>query len=176
MIRYIALLRGINVSGQKLIKMEELRKHFELPGFGNIVSYIQSGNVLFDTKEKNESVVRKLVEDTLSAKLGYHVPAIVRSIDNIRQVIKNNPFDMELSGPPNKLYVTFLSDEPTQENVATLHSFVNENEVVHVSGRDIYFSTPAYGETKLSNTLIEKKLRVTATTRNWATVTKVTTL
>ena len=68
MSRYVAFLRGINVSGQKLIKMEELRKHFEIPGFKNVVTYIQSGNVLFDAKETDTAKLRTKIEKMLAAK------------------------------------------------------------------------------------------------------------
>src|ERR1035437_5125901 len=97
--RYIAFLRGINVSGRKLIKMDALKQHFELPGFKNIVTYIQSGNVLFDTQETEEAKLRTKIEKQLALKLGYEVPAILRSTADIKSAINNNPFrDLKADG------------------------------------------------------------------------------
>lgn len=174
--RYIALLRGINVSGQKLIKMEALREYFVMPGFKNITTYIQSGNVLFDAKEQDEAVLRKKIETQLLKKLGYAVPTIVRSIEDVQKVISNNPFKQVLTEDTRKLYVTFLSDTPPADAMDLLKKYLNEQEEIHIIGKDLYFVTVAFGNTKLNNSVIEKKLGVSATARNWATVNKITAL
>jgi len=176
MTRYVALLRGINVSGQKLIKMEELRKHFELPGFSNIVTYIQSGNVLFDTKEKKQDLIRKQIEDQLIVKLGYAVPVIVRSIEEIGEAIANNPFDTPVGAGKARLYVSFLSGYPNEQLIELIESFSYEMEKVKVVNREVYLLTESYGSTKFPNTFIEKKLGVQSTVRNWNTVNKLTEL
>ncbi len=176
MTRYVALLRGINVSGQKLIKMEELRKHFELPGFSNIVTYIQSGNVLFDTKEKKQDLIRKQIEDQLIVKLGYAVPVIVRSLKEIGEAIANNPFDTPVSGGKARLYVSFLSGLPDEDLIKLIEAFSYEAEKIKVVNREAYLLTESYGSTKFPNTFIEKKLGVQSTVRNWNTVNKLTEL
>lgn len=173
MARYIALLRGINVSGQKLIKMEELRKHFEIPGFRNIVTYIQSGNVLFDTEDKKQELIRKKIEDQLIVKLGYAVPAIVRSLADIKSVIKSNPFDEPKAGEKVKLYVSFLSGIPAPGLNEALEAFSNESEQVKVINREVYLLSESYGTSRFPNTFIEKKLGVQSTVRNWNTVNKI---
>lgn len=175
MTRYIAFLRGINVSGQKLIKMEDLRQYFEVAGFENVVTYIQSGNVLFDTAEKDEASLRKKVETLLADKLGYDVPTIIRSIKDLKKVVKNIPFQ-NLSTETRKLHVTFLSAIPAASQKGSLDAFKNEVEEVCVINREVYLLTEAYGNSKLSNTLMEKKLGVTATSRNLATINKILTL
>jgi uncharacterized protein (DUF1697 family) len=172
MTRYVAFLRGINVSGQKLIKMEALRQFFEMPGFKNITTYIQSGNVLFDSKETDGEKLRVKIEKQLLGQLGYEVPTIVRSLDEIRTIIKKNPFPASLDGS-KKLYVHFLSDEPVKALHALLQPYKAPEEELRIIGREAYLVTPGYGNSKLSNALVEKKLGVTATTRNWATVNKV---
>lgn len=169
--RYVAFLRGINVSGQKLIKMEELKKHFEMPGFRNIVTYIQSGNVLFDSKETDTSKLRLKIERQLTKQLGYEVPTIVRSLDEIASVIKKSPFTDGVGD--GKLYVHFLSNEPRKGQQSALDPYKAENEELKIIGREVYLLTDGYGSSKLTNILIEKKLSVTATTRNWATINKV---
>ncbi len=174
--RYVALLRGINVSGQKLIKMEELRKHFELPGFSNIVTYIQSGNVLFDTKETKQELLRKKIEDQLIVKLGYAVPVIVRSIPELGNVIANNPFKEPEGTGKVKLYVSFLSGTPDEERIQQLEAFSYDTEMVKVINQEVYLLSESYGSTKFPNTFIEKKLGLQSTVRNWNTVNKLTEL
>ena len=171
--RYVAFLRGINVSGQKLIKMEDLRKHFELPGFSNIVTYIQSGNVLFDTTDKKTDKIASKIEQQLEMKLGYPVPVIVRSLEEIKKVIALNPFPLPQEGEKVKLYVSFLSVTPTMESAAAVEALSYPLEQVKIIGQEVYLYTGSYGSTKFPNTLIEKKLGVKSTVRNWNTVNKV---
>jgi uncharacterized protein (DUF1697 family) len=172
MTRYVAFLRGINVSGQKLIKMEALRQIFEMPGIKNITTYIQSGNVLFDSKETDGEKLRVKMEKQLLKQLGYEVPTIIRSLDEIRTIIEKNPFPIS-NDDHKKLYVHFLSDEPGKALHALLQPYKAPEEELMIMGREAYLVTPGYGNSKLSNALVEKKLGVTATTRNWATVNKV---
>ena len=173
MSRYVAFLKGINVSGQKLIKMEELRKHFDIPGFKNVVTYIQSGNVLFDAKETDTAKLRAKIEKMLAAKLGYEVSVIVRSIDEIKQTIKRNPYPNAETESERKLYITLLSDIPDKAMHASLDKYKAESEEFSIIEREVYLLLASYGNTKLSNALIEKKLAVTGTTRNWATLNKI---
>lgn len=176
MIRYVAFLRGINVSGQKLIKMEELRTHFQMPGIENITTYIQSGNVLFETEETNEALLRNKIEQQLQQKLGYKVTAVLRMFHEIGKVIRNNPFDSIKTEEKSKLYVTFLSEVPSYDVRGSLGVYSNDAEYARVVNREVYIFSNNYGKTCFSNTFIEKKLGVAATTRNWATVNKITEL
>lgn len=171
MIRYVAFLRGINVSGQKLIKMEALRQYFDLPGFQNVVTYIQSGNVLFDTKEADADKLLMKIEKQLAKQLGYEVPVVIRSLDEIKDVIKKNPFQKEMA--ERKLYVHFLSGAPDKALHSSLEPYKSAGEDYKIIGKEMYFLAPGMGNSKLTNTLIERKLAVTATARNWATVNKV---
>lgn len=173
MTRYIAFLRGINVSGQKLIKMEALREHFGMPGIRNVATYIQSGNVLFDAKEADEAKLQKKIVTQLEKKLGYKVTVVLRKLSEIKEVIENNPFDKAKTEGKKGLYVTFLSEAPRPELRTVLEPFTNDKEYMQLVNREVYVYSDNYGETKFSNTFIEKKLGVSATTRNWATVNKI---
>jgi uncharacterized protein (DUF1697 family) len=174
--RYVAFLRGINVSGQKLIKMEELKTHFKQPGLNNISTYIQSGNVLFESGETDIDALRSKIEKNLEKKLGYKVTVIIRSFPQLEAIIGNNPFkDAELSGK-SKIYVMMLSDKAPTDSHNKLCTYLSETEQVYVGDYEVYMLTDSYGNSKLSNTLVEKKLGVLATARNWNTMSKLLSL
>lgn len=173
MIRYVALLRGINVAGQKVVSMEDLRAHFVMPGIENIVTYIQSGNIIFDSEETNEELLHRQITTQLEKKLGYNVPVVIRMILDLKKVIKNNPFGDIKTEDKSKLYVTFLSEVPSFDVRGSLGVYSNDAEYARVVNREVYIYSPNYGKTCFSNTFIEKKLRVSATTRNWATINKI---
>jgi uncharacterized protein (DUF1697 family) len=172
--RYIAFLRGINVSGHNLVKMDVLKGIFLMPGIKDITTYIQSGNVLFDTKPIDNILLQQKIEKQLLKELGFPVKVIVRSITEVGQVIASNPFTELPEGDARKLYVTFLGTEPIADKVAELQALcTGSDEQMVITGTTLYFLSPAYGNTKFSNTFVEKKLGVSATTRNWATLNKV---
>ncbi len=172
--RYVAFLRGINVSGQKLIKMTALKDFFEDMKFKNVVTYIQSGNVIFDYDAADTEQITYLIESTLINKLGYEVTTVLRSQEEIRSIIAETPFTD--SAPDDKIYVTLLKDLPSTDYTNALAPFANERESIIQKNGVFYLRTPAYGNTKLSNNLIENKTKIKATTRNWATINKVSTL
>ncbi len=174
MTRYIALLRGINVSGQKLIKMEDLRQMFAAAGFSAVQTYIQSGNVIFEAAESDPATLRPQVEEMLAASLGYKVPTLIRTIPEMNAVIRDFPFagtDLETV----KLYVAFLADVPHPEKQSAWIALSNTVEVFHIRDREAYISILKETDQKVlfTNMLLEKKLGVVATTRNWATVNKL---
>ncbi len=175
--RYVAFLRGINVSGHKIIKMEDLRSMFALPGISDVKTYIQSGNVLFSSTQSDESKLTKKLEDHLEKQLSYRVAIILRTMDQLMATIEQNPFTPETlpAGDNRKLSVTFLQTTPDPSKVQDLPTQFGPDEL-KVVGRDVYIIYKAYSDSKLSNALIEKKLGVAATTRNWATINKMTKL
>ncbi|MFC5270843.1 DUF1697 domain-containing protein [Adhaeribacter terreus] len=169
---YIALLRGINVSGHKKIKMPELKAMFEELGFTNVRTYIQSGNVVFESETSED------LESKISAKIqeqfGFEVSVICRTSAEMKQVIARNPFEKMVGFEPEKLYITFLQQTPSAEKLEALQAFTFEPEMYTVSGKEIYvYCFNGYGNTKLENAFFEKKLKVAATTRNWRTVNKL---
>lgn len=172
----VTLLRGINVSGQKIIKMDELAKIFSSFGFKNVRTYIQSGNILFESV-KSESILVKVIETGLQNKFGYSVTAIVRTVDEMNSVIRNNPFKKLTADKFKKLYVTFLAAVPDKKQKDGLLNSPNDTEDFKIVEREVYIlCNKGFGETKFNNNHIEKKLGVRATTRNWNTVCKLVTL
>jgi uncharacterized protein (DUF1697 family) len=165
---FVALLRGINVSGQKKIPMNALKKLFISLGYGQVSTYIQSGNVVFKAPFSEglpERIQLKIKED-----FGFDVPVIVRNLQEIEKCIKSTPyFALEY---PNS-YVVFLEREGEQEGFEKLMAYQGEREKIVLRGKEIYLLTEGYGNTKLNNNLIEKKLKLLATTRNWNTVQKL---
>lgn len=168
---YIAFLRGINVGGKKIIKMEKLKDIFKSLYFQNVKMYIQSGNVIFDSTEESADILYK-IETELENVLGYKVTSIIRTADELEEIIKQNPFSA--SEDVEKQYVTFLHREPTVEAADRLMSYKNDVDDFCVTHREVFLLCgKGYGKTKFSNHFLESKLDVLATTRNWKTVNKI---
>jgi uncharacterized protein (DUF1697 family) len=165
---YIALLRGINVGGNKKIAMKDLQALVAGLGHAGVSTYIQSGNVLLRSAGAPEDVGRG-IEEAIARELGLEVKVLIRSQDELAQVIEANPF---LPGAdPAHLHVTFLAGAPEPAALETLAVPKNPSEEYRIIGREVYLHFPeGYGRSKLSNMLWERKLRVAATTRNWNTV------
>lgn len=171
--KFIALLRGINVSGQKKIKMPELKSLFESYGFQDVETYIQSGNVIFSSKEKSKSKLEDKISSAIKSKFGFEVHVFVINPEEIEHVIQSNPF-IKKKKDREKLYVTLLSENPLAENIKKLHVIDHSPEEYIIDGRYIYLFVPnGYGKAKLNNNLFENKLKVFGTTRNWKTVNKL---
>lgn len=173
-ITYIAILRGINVSGQKIIRMDDLQRLFGSFGFRDVSTYIQSGNVVFRTPEtKNEMLLKRITGGILSA-FGFSVPVIIRTASQLETIIAENPFLKEKDILADKLHVTFLSEVPAAELKKKLETLEFGNDRFVLAEKEIWLYCPGgYGNTKLSNGFFETKLKVTATTRNWNTVKKL---
>ncbi len=174
MIRYIAFLRAINVSGHNIIKMEELRKLFETMKLKNVRTYIQTGNVIFDTPEKNANVLIKKIKKHLQKSLGYEVETMLRTTSELETIIKNNPFKKTKLDKTIQLYLSFLAEEPTDDLKKTFISLSGDVSTFRIKGANLY---TLYQRNKakdpFSNIFIEKKLKTKATTRNWNVVNKV---
>jgi uncharacterized protein (DUF1697 family) len=174
-LKYITLLRGINVSGQKKIKMDDLRALYKQLGHSHVASYIQSGNVLFDSNETDITVLKQKIEESISTQYRFQVPVIIRTKQDFDRIIYNYPFTgIEITGNETKLLVTFLSSKPSKEKVSLLSDYTTELEKLVAAGEQIYLYCPGgYGTSKLSNSFLEKKLGLTATTRNWRSLCKL---
>ena len=173
MTTYVAILRGINVSGHKVIKMESLRAAFEEMGFAHVKTYVQSGNVIFETNEPPASLAAK-IERKILDEFGFDVPVLTKSSKEMIEIVKRNPFLKDGSIDQSKLHVTFLSDDPPRNALELLTPLAAGAEQARIVGRAVYLYCPnGYGNTRLTNTVIEKKLSCRATTRNWATTNKL---
>lgn len=168
--KFITLLRGINVSGQKIIKMSELKLLFEDIGFQNVQTYIQSGNVIFYSNEISIDKLEIKISSSLKNKFGFDVQVIILSPGEIEYALKNNPF-IRKKKEFERLYVTFLSDAPSKENIQMLNSIDYSPEQYKIDKKLIYLFLPnGAGKAKLKNNLFENKLKIFGTTRNWKTV------
>jgi uncharacterized protein (DUF1697 family) len=168
---YIALLRGINVSGHKMIKMDELKRVMGTSNFSNIRTYIQSGNIIFETEKQDSAFLEKQIGGIIFNNFGFSVPVVIRSRDELEKIHKKNPFLGKRNEPVEKLHVTLLSEEPDLLNLKKIEgsSFLPDEFII--SGKEVYLFCPnGYGRTKLTNTFFENKLKLTATTRNWKTI------
>ncbi|SMD36653.1 Uncharacterized conserved protein, DUF1697 family [Reichenbachiella faecimaris] len=174
MAKYIALLRGINVSGQKLIKMDALRTSLSKLKYENIQTYIQSGNIIFESSETDQRKLEDQIHQNIQDSFGFDVPVIVRSQAEWRTTFNNNPFVNDRNEDITKLYVTLLSDEPKSENFEVLLNFRDWPEEMILKGQNLYiFYTMGAGTSKLDLNTIERKLKVQGTSRNWKTTTKL---
>jgi uncharacterized protein (DUF1697 family) len=168
---YISLLRGINVSGQNKIRMEDLRRlHAEL-GLQKVQTYLQSGNVVFESDETAASNLAEQIESQITKKLGLTVPVLLRSAAEFGRILNTNPFLTGRQEDPWQLYVTFLRSLPDPAVAAGLQPPAGETDEFVIIGQEIFLFCPnGYGRTKLSNAWFERKLKQVATTRNWKTV------
>lgn len=175
MTKYISLLRGINVSGQKKVKMADLKALYEALGYSDVFTYIQSGNVVFEHGSDDSITVKKDIEQAIEKNYGFSVHVDVRVRDEFKNIYAALPFDnVDLEQDGTKILVTFLSENPENQNIEVLNAFVKPPEELIFGNRALYLHCPnGYGKTKLSNAFIEKKLAVTATTRNLKSVLKL---
>jgi len=171
--RYVALLRGINVGGKNMIKMETLRATFENLGFENVKSYINSGNLAFDTKKNNDTKLAAKIHDAIKKDFGFDISVMVRSMDEINEIVKNNPFDGQFDNHKN-LHVFFLDSEPSNGHKEMIDSIDNDNERIEVCGRTLYCLLKiSILDSAVGKGFIDKKLKIPATARNWRTVMKL---
>ncbi|MCJ8321732.1 MAG: DUF1697 domain-containing protein [Colwellia sp.] len=175
---YIALLRGINVSGQKKIKMADLKVLFQHLGFSEIQTYIQSGNVVFYADQEDKHLLADHIKTAIQKHYGFDVPVTVLSRNEFFSVHNNIPLgnfnvdDINENG--TKIYISFLSSKPENDMINKLLSYVVSPEKLIIEDKFAYLYCPnGYGKSKLSNNFIENKLKVSATTRNWKTVVKI---
>ncbi|MCZ3365796.1 MULTISPECIES: DUF1697 domain-containing protein [Methanobacterium] len=172
--KYIALLRGINIGRNKRIKMADLVKTLESLGFKNVKTYLQSGNVIFEHDSSDIMEIAGSIERKISQTFPFYVDVIIRTKDELENIVKGNPFIKEPDIELDKLHVTFLADIPDQKAVLNLDVNVAENEKFEIIGREVYLYCPnGYSRTKLKNDVFERKLNTTATTRNWKTTNKL---
>jgi uncharacterized protein (DUF1697 family) len=171
----LSILRGINVSGQKKILMSDLKQLYEELDFKKVKTFIQSGNVVFESK--NSASIIKKIEEKIKQKYQFDVPVIIRTIDEMEATIIHNPFLKIKNIELDKLHVTYLSETPVPDSIKKIKEYNFEPDEFHIIGKEIYIHCPnGYGRTKLTNMFFEKKLNITATTRNWKTSNELLTI
>jgi len=171
--KYVAFLRGINVGGHNKIKMETLREMFAALRFENVKTYINSGNVIFETIEADDNVLAAKIERAIQAEFSLNIKVMVRTTSEIEGIIKNNPFDGQFTNDKD-LHVLFLDEELPEDKRQLLLSNNNENEQFTVRNREIFcLLRVGVLDSLLGKDYIGKKLKTTATARNWRTVNKI---
>ncbi len=174
--RYIALLRGINVGGNTMIKMAELKTSFESLGFKNVVTYVNSGNLAFDAGKSIEAKIVAKIEKAIEKDFGKQVPVMVREQSEISGIMAANPFEGEFESH-KEMHVLFLKEEMPADKRKQLLDAAPEKERFVVKGREVYCHLPlGVADSLLGKSFIEKKLKLAVTGRNWRTVEKLASL
>jgi uncharacterized protein (DUF1697 family) len=171
MTAYASMLRAVNLPGHQQISMPKLAAAYESIGFSNVRTYIQSGNVVFESTLDEPEKVEKLIESKITEVFGFSTPVMARTSAQMRTVVDGNPFPESYT---EELAVAFLSGIPTSDGLDKVMSVKDPAEELIVSGSEIYLYYPnGQGRSKLNNALLERHLKVVATVRNWRTVNKL---
>jgi uncharacterized protein (DUF1697 family) len=174
---YVGLVRAINVGGRNIIAMSDLRALCEDLELTGAQTLLQSGNLIFQSAKRSEIALEHLLEAETAERLGVSADFMVRSAADLDKIITRNPFPKEAKNDPSHLVVMFLKGTPTEKNVEDLRLAIRGPEVVRAYDRQLYVTYPAgIGRSKLTNSLIEKKLATRGTGRNWNTILKLTAL
>jgi len=152
--------------------MQDLTSTYTALHLTGVRTYLQSGNVIFDSSETETERLDTLLGERITAMAGFPVHVVIRSAAELRHTIENNPFLYPDGPDPATLHVTFLSRVPSPDRIVAIQTITDPTDRFVLSGKDVYLLCPhGYGRTKFSNTFFERKLDVAATTRNWKTVT-----
>lgn len=170
----ISLLRAVNVAGHNKVKMDALRELYQSLGLRGAQSYVQSGNLVFRTDAKDLARLQKRIEDAIEASFGFRAGVMLRSSDELKDVVRRNPFAKRSGIEPNRLVVSFLTAEPGPESKQKIAQIKVGPEELHLDGRELYiYYAGGMGTSKLTPAVIERTLKVSGTGRNWNTVTKL---
>ena len=170
----ICMLRGVNLGGNKKIKMDALRALCTSIGCADVRTFINSGNVVFRTRQRDLRLLGKSIEDAIEKEAGFRAGVVLRSVREMKDAVARNPFGARKNIEPGKLLVNFLADAPSADTAKKLEALDTAPEELYVRGREmyIYFSN-GQGQSKLKWGPIDKLLNMTFTGRNWNTTTKL---
>lgn len=173
MTTFVSLLRGINVGGNKTIRMNALKALYEKLGLEDVRTHLNSGNVVFAAKGTSAKVA-KLLEDAVEKEFGFRPAIIVRSANDLAKLLERNPFPDMAKEDPGHLLVMALAGKPRADAKDRITKSYSGPEEIEVAGEDVYLTYPkGIGKSKLTIALLEKHLGVTGTARNWNTLTKL---
>lgn len=165
---HISLLRGINVGGNKKIRMAELKTLYESLGFSNVTTYVQSGNVLFEADSGDVPALITRIEAAITERFGFDVTVLLRTADDLRRILDNNPFP---GAEAKYLHVLFLSAAPDPGAAEALDVPVADGEDWLLAGREIYLHYPnGSGRSKMTGAFFEHNLGLAGSARNWNSV------
>lgn len=167
----LSLFRGINVGGHQKVSMKELKALHEMLGFQDVVTYIQSGNVVFNSDEADASQVSTSIADAFVQTFGFRVDVMVRSAAELAEIIARNPLQSQALNEPKWLIVLFLATRPASTALEELQRAYHGPEEMRLIGQEMYIFYPeGIGRSKLTLAWIEKKLGTAGTGRNWNTL------
>jgi uncharacterized protein (DUF1697 family) len=175
MTKFVALLRGINVGGNKTVKMDDLKKWFAALGFKNVKTILNSGNVLFESADDDETALSTKIEKKLEKELGHKVGVQVRSIEEIQKLADRDPFKKIKVTPETRLYITFLVDKPKSKLKIPYETPEKDCKILELTNREVCCAitlSPGRGTTELMG-FLEKEFGKNVTTRNWNTVGRI---
>ncbi len=168
---YIALLRGINVGGHKKVPMAELREVLTTSGLENVKTYIQSGNIIFQSSQEDKGKLEVLIHKAIMTRFGFDVPILVRSKEEVKAILDDCPFSEEKKVVS---YFIMLSETPEKNLIDETAKQIFPNEEFVITNNCIYiFYALGAGKAKLGINWFEKKLKVKATARNYRTMAKL---
>lgn len=167
---YTALLRWINVSGQKIINMKDFKALLLKNGFENAMTYIQSWNIVFQSSETNKEILSKKINKLIEDHYNFQVPILILEASEVHDILSHNPFVTDKKDI-SKLHITLLSNLPADKLLSQIRDEKYQSDECVIQWKTIYLYCPdGYGMTKFSTMFFEKKLGTTATTRNWKTI------
>lgn len=170
---YVALLRGVNLAGKNRLPMKDLAEMFKEAGCSNVETYIQSGNVVFTASSKLAAGIPALIAAEIAKRFGYRTPVVLRSVEQLREVVQGNPF-LKAGAAEDTLHVSFLADFPNHRGVKELDPNRCPPDAFCVLRREVYLQLPnGAGRTKLNANYFDSKLGTIGTQRNWRTVVKL---
>ena len=174
-ISYVAFLRGINNIGSKTVKMGKLKRIFEATGFQNVKTVMASGNIVFETTIPETSIIISEIEKQLEKKLGYKVIVVLRTLNELKLLVKSNPYSQIKINPRTKLLLTFLPEKPTSRLKFPYKSPDNDFMIIRITGSEIYsvvYLLPNKRPYRIIS-FLEKEFGSRITNRNWSTILKI---
>jgi uncharacterized protein (DUF1697 family) len=170
---YVALLRAVNVGGTGVIKMAALKSLCEEAGFARVKTLLQSGNVVFVARGSDKAVAKKLA-DAIAASHGFRPEVVVRTVAEVADAMRRNPFRGEEKSDPSHLLIAFMADAPASGAAERIAAVKVARERLQLSSRELYIHyADGIGRSKVTNAVLERALGVPATARNWNTVGKL---
>jgi uncharacterized protein (DUF1697 family) len=169
---YISFLRGVNMTGHNSIRMTELSILYKDLGFNDSETYIQSGNVIFNSiNGLSVPDISLRIEQGILEKFNFNIPVLIRTVEEMREIISANPFKMGENFEPSKMAVIFLHEKTSDAQIQKVINIDYPPDKFKISGSEIFIYCPnGFGKTKLYTNFFEKKMGVTGTARNWKTI------
>ena len=171
MTTWIALLRAVNLGARNKVPMPRLREVLAAEGFGDVRTYLQSGNIVAESRQRSAAAVEKRIGAVIEREFGLTVPVVARTPAELAAVIEANPFPEAAQRRPKLLHVVFLAGDPDRDGVAALHADERIRDRCRVEGRHLYvdYADGVHGS-RLTLDYIARRLGVDGTARNWRTV------